>query len=198
MVTESVTRQQRSLVYAVGADPLLVRAIAAELSHASVSRFRGLTTPLPASTAHPPDLVVIGPDVSRPDLEREAVRHWWGGRPLVVEAVPGRPLALVWLGTETVRLVEMAPGFLLPFLVMQAAEPLVPSRWRPVHGWQRIAHAAASLMIMAALTSAAVSAWTRATASPPFSAGSATAAVSIDDPPAPSTAEPGCPDVEPC
>lgn len=193
-----MAQSRRSLLYAVGADPLLVSAVAADLPEASVRRFRSFTTALPASTADEPAVVLIGPDVSQADAERAAARRWWGARPVVVEVIAGRPLALLWLGIDTVRVVEMEPGFLAPYLVADLEGPGSVLRWQPVRARDRIAHAAAALLIMGLLSSAVVEGWIRSDRPAQSEPGAVTVVAAADLSPEPSIAEPACFDDDPC
>lgn len=198
MVARSVAGRSRTLLYAIGSDPVVTSAVAAELGDVTVRRVPACDDPLTPTALEPPTLVLIGPDAPRPDLERQAAHQRWGGRTLVVEVMPGRPLALVWLGAECVRVVDLAPGFLAPFLAAQLVSPAAPGRWQPVRGWERLAHAGAALLIVMALTGAALGGWRSRLAQPP--AEDLITLVTLEGGPAhdPFIAEPACSESNPC
>ncbi len=109
-----------ALVYTVGLDPLVARAMYSDLPGAVIHRRR----PLHDSGSHsrlgrPPDLLLIGLCTADLQAELAAARAAWGERVLIVGVGSRTPIARVWRGRTTVELAEIGPGF-LPSLLSQA------------------------------------------------------------------------------
>ena len=71
---------------------------------------------LPKRAGPCPDVVVIGPHVASVVLERTGARLGWSEGPVIVAVHRDTPLADIWCGPTRHERVELAPGFLDPFL----------------------------------------------------------------------------------
>lgn len=104
------------LVYTIELDPLAAAAIAADFPHATVQALPPLDQ---AGTCRweddRPDLVILG-SVASVDLARAAVLLSWDEWVVVAAIDPESPVASVWHGPGALDRVELAPGFLTPYI----------------------------------------------------------------------------------
>ena len=104
------------LVYAIGLESLLARAVYADLAGAVIRRLGPLEAGAPrCRQGQKPDLVLLDLSTADVDVELAAVRDAWGEAVVVVGVSRSQPLARIW-GPDGVELVELGPGFLSPFL----------------------------------------------------------------------------------
>jgi len=113
--------QRQPWIGAIGLSAELARAIAADLPDYRVQR---LAPSLRgdggwAVRGSRPALVLVDGTVGHARAEREAVWRCWGPDLPVVEVSRATPIARVWLSPgrgERVEVVELGPGFLVPYL----------------------------------------------------------------------------------
>ena len=126
----------RWLVYTIGLEPLVARALRADLAGA-VFRAR---RPLRPGVTHRdgrkrPDLVLI--DTSATSVLAELAAAWaaWGERVTIVGIGRCQPFARVWHHPEITDVVEVGPGFLAPFLPAERRNGHVhpPTGWGGPH-----------------------------------------------------------------
>jgi hypothetical protein len=105
------------LVYAVGLDPLMARAIHADLAWCQIrSRPSLIMAGAGDSGCRRPDVLLI--DLGGVESERElaAATRAWGENLLVVGLDRASPFARVWQRPHLAEVIEVGPGFLGPFL----------------------------------------------------------------------------------
>jgi hypothetical protein len=105
------------LVYAIGLEPLLARALYADLPHATIRRKRPLRSGVTFHRRGPrPTLVVL--DVAATLVVAELAAAWsaWGDDVLIVGVDRRGPLACIWRRPDEAEFVEIGPGFLARFL----------------------------------------------------------------------------------
>jgi hypothetical protein len=105
------------LVYAIGLDSLMARALYADLRGAAIRRRAALKAGAPRGRrGHPPDLILL--DLGHADGKDllATARQTWGTDVLIVGLRRDEPQAYVWKGQCVVTLVEIGPGFLSPYL----------------------------------------------------------------------------------
>lgn len=112
--------QRQPWIGAIGLPAELARAIAADLPDYRVRRLPPLLHGAGgwAVQGSRPALVLVDDAVGNARAEREAVWRCWGPDPPVpvVEVSRATPIARVWLSPGRVEVVELGPGFLVPYL----------------------------------------------------------------------------------
>lgn len=108
---------RRPLIYLVGVDPLMARAVASDLARAVLRRRR----PVPAHGVRcrrglQPDLLLV--DISVTRVQEELMAAWaaWGDRLVIVGVGRHEPYAYIWRRPGAAERVEVGPGFLTPLL----------------------------------------------------------------------------------
>lgn len=110
--------QRQPWIGAIGLPAELIRAIAADLP---AYRVRRLPPSLRGEGGRPargsrPALVIVDATAADACAEREAAWRRWGADLPVVEVNRTTPVARVWLSPGQVEVVELGPGFLVPYL----------------------------------------------------------------------------------
>lgn len=107
----------RPLVYTIGLEPLIARALYADLTPAVIRRRRPLR---PGGRGRPagrsPHLVLLDLNVTSVLAELAAAWAAWGEDVVIVGVGRRQPYARVWRGPDCADLVEIGPGFLAPYL----------------------------------------------------------------------------------
>lgn len=108
------------LVYTVGLDTPLRRALQADLPGARFVRLRPVDAVRGRQRRRRPHLLLLDA-ATNVAAEVAAARAAWGDTVVIVALDRRRPVARVWCRPNTVTVVEPGPGFLRPFL--SAPEP---------------------------------------------------------------------------
>jgi hypothetical protein len=112
-------KQGRPRIYVIGLDSLTERVIRADVPDADIRRLRPVRDATDRRRGPLPHVVVL--DITRTHAlrERALVRRSWGAQVVVIGLSSRDPMARVWHSSTTV--VELAPGFLAPFLPAPAS-----------------------------------------------------------------------------
>jgi hypothetical protein len=105
------------LVYAIGLDSLMARAVHADLPGAVILRRRALSAHGPqVRGSRQPDLILLDLTQADPEALLAAARLAWGANVPIVGLHRDEPQAYIWKDQGVATLVEIGPGFLCPFL----------------------------------------------------------------------------------
>lgn len=116
------------LIYTIGLDALVARAIYADMANADIRRRRPLGGTGPRGRlGRRPDVLLLDLCLAGLEAELAAARAAWGQCVLIVGVDRCWPLARVWQGQTLATVVEMGPGF-LPSLLGQA-RPIDRQSW---------------------------------------------------------------------
>ncbi|MFN8556265.1 MAG: hypothetical protein U0531_02580 [Dehalococcoidia bacterium] len=106
-----------ALVYLIGVDMVLARALRADLAGATIRRLRRLPAGHRWRARGPrPDLVVLDLDTTALIAELTAIWNAWGDDMVIVGVHRDQPMASIWFGPGRVEYAEIVPGFLEPVL----------------------------------------------------------------------------------
>jgi hypothetical protein len=99
------------LVYVIGVDALMERAVHADLPDADIRRRRTLRAGVVRRRGPRPDLVVL--DVTAADADAELAAIWsaWGEQVVIVGVDRHQPYARIWRQPNLARVAEIGPGF---------------------------------------------------------------------------------------
>lgn len=106
----------RPVLFAIGLDTLMLRALRADFPRGALRPRQPLRPGQSARRGPPPDAVVLDAAACRFEQEVEAIRRAWGPAVIVVGMDRRQPYARVWRHPRLAEVVELAPGFLTPFL----------------------------------------------------------------------------------
>lgn len=104
------------VLYAIGLDPLMVRALRADFPAGTLYEREPLRAGQVERRGPRPDAVVVDAAGCRFGSEVEAIRRAWGPEVVVVGVDRRQPYARIWRHPLLAEVVELAPGFLAPFL----------------------------------------------------------------------------------
>ena len=99
------------LVYVIGADALMERAVQADLPDTRILRRRPLRAGVVHRRGPRPDLVVLDVTVTDADAELAAIWSAWGREVVVIGVDRHQPYAHIWRHPNLARVVEIGPGF---------------------------------------------------------------------------------------
>jgi hypothetical protein len=108
------------LIYVIGLDTLLTKAIRADLPNATIRWLRPLR-PHGRRRGKRPDLLLIDISVTDPYHEVRAAWSFWDKSVVAVGVDRHQPFARVWRHEHLARIVEIGPGFLTPYLEASSA-----------------------------------------------------------------------------
>lgn len=105
------------LIYLIGLDPLLSRALRADLHGCILQRRGSLHAGQTRRRGPRPDLVLL--DITTTDVAAELAAVWstWDAEVVVVGLERAHPFARVWYHPRPARVIEVMPGFLAPYLL---------------------------------------------------------------------------------
>lgn len=108
------------LIYLIGLDPLLSRAVRADLSGCVLRRRDCLQAGQTRRRGPRPDLVLL--DISTTDAAAELTAVWssWDAGVVVIGFERTQPFARVWYHPRFAQVIEVVPGFLEPYLLNSA------------------------------------------------------------------------------
>lgn len=104
------------VLYAIGLDTLMIRALRADFPRGALHPREPLRPGQVERRGPRPDAVVLDVAACRFDEEVAAIRRAWGMSVVVVGVDRRQPYARVWRHPRLAEVVELAPGFLRPFL----------------------------------------------------------------------------------
>ena len=104
------------LVYTIDLDPLMARAIAADLPGARIGSFPSLRAAIDRGAAHRPDVVLLYLFRSDASTAVASIRAAWGDQVVLVGLDRRAPCAHVWCMARAAETVELGPDFLARFL----------------------------------------------------------------------------------
>jgi hypothetical protein len=109
-----------TLIYVIGVEPHLTRALRADYPDCVVQHRAVLRRGQCRRHGARPSLVLVGSSWVCLELEMDVIWASWGTDVMVVSVDGGIPFARAWQHARLRRIVEIGPGFLTPLLASNA------------------------------------------------------------------------------